>query len=355
MRTLDRYIERNFLSGALVVLLILVPLFAFLTLAEELDNVGKGAYTSFDALIVVGYSVPKLILDLLPVTTLLGVLIGLGAMANNRELIIINAFGISARRTAWPVVKAVSLLIVLVLLVQFYVVPQFELNAAKVKSKATPELSIASNDSEFWTRSGNHFIRIGDVIQHGTLRDVEIFELSNQGELQELVQASNVEVLGGGQWLLMNVTITDLKSQQITEEHLKSKMWQSFLSAQQTAALLVPVEAMAPSDLYQRIRLLEKNSLNTHRFRVLFWQQLSLPVSLIAMSLLGLPFLLGSVRNISAGQRAAIGGCVGILFYLAEQTMGHLAILYELSPAPAALGPDILLLAIALLNLFQKK
>lgn len=353
MRILDRYIARNFLSGAGIVLLILLPLFAFLTLAAELDEVGKGTYTSFDALTVVGYSLPKLVLDLLPVTALLGVLVGLGAMANHRELIIINAFGVSARRTAWPVVKAVLLAIVFVLFAQFYVVPKFELNAAEVRSKTTPGTNIVSNDREFWTRSGKQFIRVGEVSQHGVLRDLEIFELGENGELQELVQASRADVLHDGQWLLHDVSITDLRSAQVTEEHLDSKMWQSFLSAQQTSALIVPVEAMAPSDLYAHIRLFEKNNLDTLRFRVLFWQQLSIPVSLVAMSLLGLPFLLGSVRSTPAGQRAAIGGSIGILFYLSEQTMGHLAILYDLNPAATALGPDVLLLVVALSILYR--
>lgn len=353
MRIIDRYIARNFLSGAAIVLLILLPLFAFLTLAAELEEAGKGSFTSFDALLVVAYSLPKLMLDLLPVTALMGVLIGLGAMANNRELIIINAFGISARRTALPVVEVIVLAIVGVLLVQFYVVPKFELNAAQVRSKATPEIAISSNENEFWTRSGNQFIRIGEVIQHGALRDVEIFQLDEDGELSELVQASQVEVLSDGQWLLKDVKITNLGSAEVAEEHLESKMWQSFLTAQQTSALIVPVEAMAPSDLYRHIRQLEKNNLDTHRFRVIFWQQLSIPVSLLAMSLLGLPFLLGSVRSVSAGQRAAIGGSVGILFYLFEQMSSQLAVLYELSPVPAAMGPDVLLLLFALVNLHR--
>ena len=102
VQIIDRYIARNFLSGTAIVLAILLPLFGFLMLAEELEEVGNGTFTSFDALIVVGLSLPRLMLDLLPVTALLGVLIGLGAMANHRELIIINTFGYSARRTAWP-------------------------------------------------------------------------------------------------------------------------------------------------------------------------------------------------------------------------------------------------------------
>jgi len=242
VQIIDRYIARNFLSGTAIVLAILLPLFGFLMLAEELEEVGNGTFTSFDALIVVGLSLPRLMLDLLPVTALLGVLIGLGAMANHRELIIINTFGFSARRIAWPVVKAVGGVILIVLLLQFLIMPGFELSAARVRSKAMPQTTIVSNDNEFWTRSGNRFIRIGHVIRHGRLSDVEIFDLGNNGALRELMQASSVHVLGDGQWLLKDVHITDFSAAEIREEHLQQKMWRSFLSAKQTSALIVPVE-----------------------------------------------------------------------------------------------------------------
>ncbi|TDJ09859.1 MAG: LptF/LptG family permease, partial [Gammaproteobacteria bacterium] len=198
MPIVDRYIARNFLSGAAIVLFILLSLFGLLTLADVLEDVGKGAFTTIDALTVVGYSLPKIMLDLLPVTALLGVLIGLGTMANHHELIIIRALGPPVGRIARPLVEVIIAIIALVLLVQFFVVPEFELSAARVRAKTTPQTIIASTDTEFWTRSGNRFIRIGTVIKQGALRDVEIFELDEDGNLQELVQASSVEVLGDG-------------------------------------------------------------------------------------------------------------------------------------------------------------
>jgi lipopolysaccharide export system permease protein len=347
VKIIDRYIARNFLSGVVIVLAILLPLFGFLMLAEELEEVGKGSFTSFDALIVVAYSLPRLLLDLLPVAALLGVLIGLGAMANNLELIVINTLGFSARRTAWPVVKVVASVILVVLALQFFLIPKLELSAALVRSQAASQSTLVGNDSEFWTRSGQQFIRIGQVTGHGRMSDVEIFALADDGTLLEMVQAASLDVLSDGQWLLQDVNITELNVAEVREQHLQRKMWQSFLSAQQTSALMVPVEAMAPSDLYRHIRLLEQNGLDTHRYRVIFWQNLSIPVGLLAMSLLGLPFLIGSVRSVPAAQRAALGGSIGILFYLSEQMMGHLALLYRLSPAPAALAPDIALLILA--------
>jgi len=349
VRIIDRYIERNFLSGVVVVLAILVPLFGFLMLSEELELAGKGAFTTFDAVTVVAYSLPRLMLDLLPVTALLGVLIGLGAMANHRELIIINAFGYSAWRTAWPLVKVTAGIILLILLLQFLVTPKLELNAGLLRSKATSQSTMVGDDNEFWTRSGDQFIRIGELTEHGSgMSDVEIFELDRNGALLELVQASAADVLSDGQWLLEDVNTTDFSTSNVQEVHVQRMLWQSFLSAQQTSALVVPVEAMAPTDLYRHIRTLQKNNLDTHRLRIIFWQSLSLPVGLLAMALLGLPFLIGSVRSVSAGQRAAIGGGIGILFYLSEQMMGHLATLYHLPPAPAALAPDVLLLLLAI-------
>ena len=66
------------------------------------------------------------------------------------------------------------------------------------------------------------------------------------------------------------------------------------------------------------------------------------------MSLLSLPFLLGSVRAVSAGQRAMIGGLIGIGFYLLQQLSGHLAGIFGLNPALVILLPPFLLLAIAI-------
>ena len=351
MSIINRFIALNFLIGASIVLMILVSLFGFLTLAEALEDVGKGTFTTFDALAIVGYTLPKIIIDLLPVTALLGVLIGLGAMANNREIIVMRASGLSVGQIAWPVVGVIIALTGVILLLQFFVVPELELNAGRIRAKTSTQTTISSTDGESWTRSGNRFVRIGQVIQHGALRDVEIFELGEDGQLQEVMQASGVEILSNGQWLLQNVTVTNLRSDEITDEHLGTKMWRSFLSAQQTSALIVPVEAMAPSALFRYIRQLDENDLDTHRYRVILWQQLSIPIGLLAMALLGFPFLLGSGRNVSAGQRAAIGGCIGILFYLSEQMMGNVAVLYDLSPAPAALAPDVFLLVVALLAL----
>jgi lipopolysaccharide export system permease protein len=124
--------------------------------------------------------------------------------------------------------------------------------------------------------------------------------------------------------------------------------WNALLSAEQASVLILPLEALAPHDLLKTINNLNRNKLDTHHYEVVFWQQVSLLPSLLAMALLSLPFLLGSVRSVSASQRAMIGGLIGIGFYLLQQLSGHLAGILGLNPALVILAPPFVLLAIAI-------
>ena len=115
MTKIDRYLSISFLGGCVPVLLLLLSLFSFLALSEALEDVGEGAYELVDALLVVVYTLPALVVDLLPVTVLLGGLLGLGVLANNLELISMRAAAITPVRIALPIIKLSVVLIAVVM------------------------------------------------------------------------------------------------------------------------------------------------------------------------------------------------------------------------------------------------
>ena len=123
LRRLDRYIAVSFLKGCAPVLLLLVGLFSFLALAEELEEVGNGAYLTSDAITVVLLTLPRRAIDLLPVTALLGCLLGLGALANQQEIIVFRATGVSPPRFALPVLLVACSLALLIGILQLFAVP----------------------------------------------------------------------------------------------------------------------------------------------------------------------------------------------------------------------------------------
>ena len=347
---LDRYIMRQFLLGMAPVLLLLLVLFSFLALAEELEDVGQGAFTAYDALRVVFYTAPRRIVDLMPVTTLLGGLMGLGAMANHQELIVMRSIGLSRRRISWPVLLLGLLIALGVCAAQSLLVPYAEREAGRIRARALTETGVDSSGGlEFWTRSDNRFLRVNEV-QHGQwLTDLEVYTLDPVGRVEQLVQARHATLIGFDQWRLDEVTVTHLGRGGLREERHETLLWPGLLSQEQAEILVRPLESLAPWELLRLVTMLRANGLSDHRHRIVLWQQLSIPVALVAMALLTLPLLLGSLRTISAGTRIVIGGVVGIGFYLLQQMGGHLAGLFTLSPALLIMAPAVLLLAGAVL------
>lgn len=349
MLKIDRYIMQQFLLGVFPVLLLLIALFSFMSLAEELEEVGKGDFTLPDALMVVFLTTPKRIVELLPVTALLGGLLGLGAMANHRELMAIRTSGLSKRRIALTVTVLAVFLGIFITLLQFTVVPGFEREAAQLRSKSLQGTKKGPGSSgAFWTRNGSHFIRVNAVRFDRTLADIEIYATDSNGRLQQLTQASSADYAGNDNWLLSGVVQSGLDDTKVQETTAETMLWKNLLSARQASVLMLPLQALAPNDLVHTITNLKRNQLDTHAYEIVLWQQVSLLPGLLAMALMSLPFLLGSIRSVSAGQRVMIGGLIGIGFYLVQQLSGHLAGILGMNPALVILTPSFILLAVAI-------
>jgi len=349
MLKIDRYIMQRFLVGVLPVLLLLLALFSFMALAEALEEVGSGNFRMADALMVVFLTTPKRIVELLPVTALLGGLLGLGAMANHRELIAIRTSGLSKQRIAQTVTVLAVFLGIFITILQFYVVPGFEREAAQLRGKSLQGTEKGPGSSgAFWTRNGPYIIRVNEVRFNRTLADIEIYAADTKGHLTQLIQASSADYAGDDNWLLNGVVQSEIEQTKVQETTHKRMLWKNLLSAEQASVLMLPLQALAPDDLVRTIANLRHNQLDTHAYEIVLWQQVSLLPSLLAMALLSLPFLLGSVRSVSAGQRIMIGGLIGIGFYLIQQLSGQMAGILGMNPSLVILTPPFILLALAI-------
>lgn len=355
MTRIDRYLSTNFIGGCITALLFLLSLFAFLALSDALWDVGKGTYELVDALLVVAYTLPTLAVDLLPVTVLLGGLLGLGALANNLELISMRAIAMSPMRIAAPIVKLSVALIVIVMLLQTLVIPQAEFKAAQLRAKTLIEPSLVGLEeepgvgvnSEFWTRSKGQFIRIGLVQPDRSLAGVEIYQFDAQGNLTKMLQTPTAELLQDNTWLLHKVRETQLGDTHSQTEFKDTLLWGALLSEEQTRTLITPASSLAPMDLWKFIQRLEENNMNSESARIMFWKQMSIPLGLLGMALLAIPFLLGSVRSVPVGQRVAMGGLVGVTYYLVQQISGHLAGILHWNAALIVMAPALVILGIA--------
>gem|GEM_PF-489211 len=298
---LDRYLVSSMLKALVPVVLMLLALFSFLALAEELEDVGEGRYVAMDAVAVVGLTLPNRLLDLLPVMLLLGALIGLGGLAGNSELTAARAAG----RSPWQLMR--------------------------------PPLLTA--------------LVVGLVLLGSA---VEIYSFDDEG-LLSVRQVAMAEVIGDKQWQLKDVHV--LSAGVLTQEageptvdapqnDLPAERWQIDLAERRMAVLALPAASLSLVDLRRRILRGEDNELDVHGLRVLLWQRLSLPLAAIAMVLLALPFVFGSTRVLSVGERVTFGVIAGVVFYLLEQSSAHFAVIYRLNPVVMAILPECLILLV---------
>ena len=343
MKRLDRYIEASTLRSLVLVASGLTALFSLLELVDQLRDVGQGHYQVTDAFLYVLLTVPSRLLQLMPVSLLLGSLFALGNLSNDSELIAMQSVGISERRiVGWVLKLAVPIVVILFLVAEFVIPTAQRMAQGERMSKMSTETSVKDGNG-FWAENDHQYRNVRYVDYGNVPRDIDIYAFSGAGELQSFIHADSARI-EDRIWQLSGVIRTQLTPEAQTE-HLETLSWPSFLRSHQVQLLILPPDSMPPLELYRYIRELKRENHQVARLEQAFWSKVSIPLSMAAMVLVATPFVFGPPRARSAGQRIAIGAAVGIVFSLTQQLTSLTGLLLDFSPAFAAMAPSVLLLA----------
>ena len=105
MKTLDWYLGRSILQTTGFALLVLVGISTLIKFIEQLKSVGRGSYDLITAMLYTLYSIPGDLVVFFPMAALIGGLTGLGALASNSELVVMQAAGMSRLQIIGSVMK----------------------------------------------------------------------------------------------------------------------------------------------------------------------------------------------------------------------------------------------------------
>ncbi len=347
MTLLENYIVRQIAGGLLIATAILLPLFSFLDLIEQLDDVGEGFYQSKDAFIYVGYLLPRRFIQLAPFIALLGTVIGLGRLAVNFELITMRAAGLSPMRISFTVFKVGVLLLILIAILEQFVAPDLQQKAIAHRAEALAQSTELGQDLGTWTRDKQQILRIGESPQGSLMRGVEIIRIDDDSKLLEHLLAEYAEVKTEREWELSNVTLKVFGERKIQTRHIDSMSWKPFLDSDQMATLNRPAESLSPLDLYRYVNYLRDTGQQSDAYELALWRKFGGGLVTIAMVLLSVPFVFGSVRG-GIANRLVLAGITGICVYLLDQIIANVGLLLNLSFPLVALAPGILLIWLAI-------
>jgi len=352
MKIIDLYIGRNFLKYLFICLLVPTVLFRFMEFLSQLDSVGEGTYTVSSALFFVALTTPRRMLDLLPISALLGGIVALGRLADRCELVAMEACGISMLRISSSVLGTCLAVMLLAGITGDTIIPVLEQHARLSRAKALSSREITPVQKGLWARREDSYIHIHNIIGKGAASDIDIFEFDKHRGLKAFIHADRAVIRKGDQWILKDVTRKTVRGNwYISTDRIDCMELRSFLSAEQVGAFELPPDCLSTPDLMQYIDVLRENGQNTDHYLLALWRKFSVPLTTGAMALLSLTFVFGSTREIGAGLRITIGSVVGMVLYFFDQITVYVGQLLGLPPFAIAMTPVALVSGIALIRL----
>ena len=91
---------------------------------------------------------------------------------------------------------------------------------------------------------------------------------------------------------------------------------------------------------------IKNNELEYSKYELVYWTKVFSPLTILAMVLLAVPFVFGSVRHVTIGKQILIGFLTGLSFYILSRLIGQVGLVYGVPAALSALLPTLLIITL---------
>lgn len=355
MTVLDRYIVRTIIGSVLLVMSVILVLGALFIFIDQQDDIGVGHYTWISAVWFTVLNLPQQAYELLPVTALIGSLLGMGSLARGSELIVVRATGVSVTRIAASAAIAGLLLVgVEVILGEVLGPPLYE---AAREHKAFSKFSNISfgGGSGAWVRDGNLIINVSAQSGQRQFGGMQVFELSPEHRLLAIGHAGRATAGPNRKWLLSDYTESRFRPDQVLAKPLGERLLESNVTAGFLGLAVEAPQQLTSRSLVRLIRYLQANSLDAREYLFAFSSRIARTTAILFSVLLAIPFVLGSLRSAGAGTRMMLGLVVGIGLFLLQRLIESGTIVFALNPLLLAWLPTALLAIVTLLLLARAR
>lgn len=348
MRILSRYIGSAIVRYVLLTMLVLLGLFTFVNFVDQLASLGKGNYHLREVIVYVLMIIPGTVYELFPMAALLGTVIGLSMLANDSELTVMRASGVSMLQITYAALKMGGIFAIVAMLIGELASPWTETQAQRRRSEALQEDIRQHTDFGLWMRDGYTYVNIKEVLPDSSLLGVRTFEFDRNGRLRSLLAAKNGS-FAEDHWLLNEVRQTrfdDAGNAEVVNS--RTLKWRSRVTPEILSVFLVQSAQLSFLQLSRYIEHLNNNRQNPHLYELAFWNKIMLPLSVAVMVVLAIPFVFTNVRSGALGRNLFIGIMLGIGFYVVNRGFGYVVIANGLSPLLGATIPVAVFLTAAI-------
>lgn len=341
-----KYIFRAVFISCLIVTSIFCLLFTIFTYLGQLSY-SDGS--SLVALLNTLYQLPQIMYSLLPACTMVGALMALSQLANNSEIVVLRSIGMSTTKIARGVVAVGIIFVIFGIILGGYISPitQKYLNNG-----------VISTSSNIWLKTDQGFTNIKNIdIAKKQDNGIRKFVFAGDDNLKEVRYAEKAiysDEYHAEAFNISKVTFPDnADANLIVTKHQDHDKWDDALPINIAKTLIADdSDYLNLTDLITYASDSDSSSRKDDIY-LKFWQELFQPISLIVLMLISVPLSVGSNRSSSLIIKLLIGAFIGFAFFIANQSLGPLALLLGWPPILGAASPTIVA-TILLIILFKK-
>ncbi len=368
LKVLSRYVKLNALLaiiGAVIGLWALQLVFSYLSELDSLDD----SYTMGEAIKYIFYRSPYFLEQFIPTGALLGAVIGLGLLANNSELVVMRAAGVSVYRIVGWVLQPALIFVLLALFINQFVLPYSNQVAHEISSEDSS--SLVTSVRGYWTvqprfenekdgstkPDGSDILYIDYADVKGNIGEVKRWHLDNNGNLQTAIHAEGGKYTGREpintansklseqyryEWQLNNMTKLSINQGFESSQAVSASDTISLPFAPESVYLLTrQAEDLSLTQLYEHRQFMRQQDQRSLTHELAFWQKLLSPLSILSLVIVACSFVFGSLRTHSLGLRIVVALLFGLLFSYLQDLVGFVSLATGFSPLLMVVLPII--------------
>jgi len=345
MTVLSAYLMRAILTSTSLVMLVLLALAGLFEFIGQLDMI-QSSFQIPQALLFTVLRLPQLSFEMFPIAALIGALLGLGALANNSELVVMRTAGLSVARLAGMVAMSGVVMMVVMGLVGEYIGPPLDYFARTMRDESRFEQENRDFGNAAWIKDGPvilHLEKINADFEFGTLY---MFRFNDDDSLGSIARAENSGIDESDKWVLENVKETRFQNDSVQAVESTVAVESFDLDSSMLGFTMVNPVSLSARGLFTYIAYLRKNDLDAQRYETELWSRIAKTVTVIVMPILALAFVFGSLRSSGSGGRLMMGVLIGLAYFLASEMFANSGQVFRLNPAVVTWLPSLALLAV---------
>ena len=327
------------LSLVVVVLTIGAVDFIFLVLSELSDI--SNSYKFMDVLIYCASKVPYSLYDLSPYLCLIGVMVGLGNLSDEGELVASKILGKSNLSILLSSLRPVLVLLLLGLIASEFWLPGL---SQKAEEGRLLKQEIINSDQGYWLANEEGFSYFRSTPSKNLIEDVTIYSVDSEFKLIQMQKAERATLVSGS-WILDNVEIEKVSEGLIQAD--KERVWKSGPKESDFNLILSP--KYFPLSLLRQQMSSDVSEYRRNLLALEFWRKLSQPLVAFVLILLAASFIFGPMRDQRSGQRIIVGIVLAFSVNIIKSLFESISMVSNMTPLVAVIIP---IASIFLIGLF---